>query len=261
MSTIQPATISPGRFAGKVAVITAAAGGIGGATALRIAREGATAVVAMDLSASVDRMAGLLQDAGSRAHCVRIDCTDERAVASAFDEILSRFGSVDVLVNGVGGGGGGRNTEFVGSVPETWRRIVDVTLISTMLCTRKVVEGMRQRRYGKIVNIASSIALVPTIKMVEYASAKAGVIGFTRSLAIELAPFAVNVNAVSPGPIKTAATDALPPDVLARSVAAVPMGRIGLPEEIANVVAFLASDEAAYVTGQNFAVNGGRALN
>ena len=249
------------RFAGKVVVVTAAGGGIGGATALQLAREGAKAVVAIDVSPAVDRMAAFIERAGASAVCMKLDCTDEQAVASAFDRALSQFGRVDVLVNGVGGGGGGRNTEFVESLPQTWRKIIDVTLLSTMLCTRQVVQGMRDRRYGKIVNVASSIALVPTPKMVEYASAKAGVIGFTRSLAVELAPFGVNVNAVSPGPIKTAATDLLPPDVLARSVNAVPMGRIGLPEEIAGAIAYLASDEAAYVTGQNLAVNGGRALN
>ena len=217
--------------------------------------------MAIDVSPAVDRMAAFIESAGASAVCIKIDCTDEQAVVSAFDRALSQLGRVDVLVNGVGGGGGGRNTEFVESASHTWRKIVDVTLLSTMLCTRQVVQGMRDRSYGKIVNVASSIALVPTPKMVEYASAKAGVIGFTRSLAVELAPFGVNVNAVSPGPIKTAATDSLPPDVLARSVNAVPMGRIGLPEEIASAIAYLASDEAAYVTGQNLAVNGGRALN
>ena len=176
----QPAAYA-GRFAGKVALVTAAGGGIGGASALRFAREGAKAVVVMDVSPTVERMAGLIEGAGSQAICIKIDCTEERAVVSAFSDVLSRLGSIDVLVNGVGGGGGGRNTEFFESTPDTWRRIVDVTLLSTMLCTRQVVEGMRQRRYGKIVNIASSIALVPTVKMVEYASAKAGVLGFTRS--------------------------------------------------------------------------------
>lgn len=261
MGTEHSPTVFAPRFAGKVVVVTAAGGGIGGATALRLAREGAQAVVAIDVLPAVDRIEAMIEIAGASAVCMKIDCTDEHAIAAAFDRILSRFGRVDVLVNGVGGGGGGRNTEFVESTSQTWRKIVDVTLLSTMLCTRQVVQGMRDRKYGKIVNVASSIALVPTPKMVEYASAKAGVIGFTRSLAVELAPFGVNVNAVSPGPIKTAATDSLPPDVLARSVNAVPMGRIGLPEEIASAIAYLASDEAAYVTGQNLAVNGGRALN
>src|SRR5258708_20432341 len=106
---------------------------------------------------------------------------------------------------------------------------------------------MRERKYGKILNIASSIALVPTPKMVAYASAKAGIIGFTRSLALELAPFGVTVNAVSPGPIKTAATDSLPPAVLAKSVDAGPMGHIRVPSEIANALPFLVSDEAASI--------------
>lgn len=261
MGTEQLPTVFAPRFSGKVVVVTAAGGGIGAATALRLAREGAKAVVAIDVLPAVDRTAAFIESAGASAVCIKIDCTDEHAVVAAFERTLSQFGRVDVLVNGVGGGGGGRNTEFAESTSQTWRKIVDVTLLSTMLCTRQVVHGMRDRNYGKIVNVASSIALVPTPKMVEYASAKAGVIGFTRSLAVELAPFGVNVNAVSPGPIKTAATDSLPPDVLARSVNAVPMGRIGLPEEIASAIAYLASDEAAYVTGQNLAVNGGRALN
>ena len=141
---------------------------------MQLAREGAKAVVAIDVSPAVDRMAAFIERAGASAVCMKLDCTDEQAVASAFDRALSQFGRVDVLVNGVGGGGGGRSTEFVELLPQTWRKIIDVTLLSTMLCTRQVVQGMRDRRYGKIVNVASSIALVPTPKMVEYASAKAG---------------------------------------------------------------------------------------
>jgi NAD(P)-dependent dehydrogenase (short-subunit alcohol dehydrogenase family) len=250
-----------GRLKDRIAVVTAAAGGIGGATALRLARDGAKAVVAIDTNPAVKRMQESIEASGSIGLGIELDCTDEKAVVAAFADIVARFGRIDILVNGVGGGGGGRNREFVDSESDMWRRVVDVTLLSTMICTRQVVNGMRERRYGKILNIASSIALVPTPKMVEYASAKAGVIGFTRSLALELAPFGVTVNAVSPGPIKTAATDSLPPDVLARSVNAVPMGHIGVPSDIANAVAFLVSDEASYVTGQNLAVNGGRAFN
>ena len=240
--------------------MTAAAGGIGGATALRLARDGAKAVVAIDTSPNVKQMEESIRATGCEGLGIQLDCTNED-VATAFVDILRRFGRIDVLVNGVGGGGGGKNREFVDSASEMWRRVVDVTLLSTMICSRQVVNGMRDRRYGKILNIASSIALVPTPKMVEYASAKAGVIGFTRSLALELAPFGVTVNAVSPGPIKTAATDNLPPAVLAKSVDAVPMGHIGIPSDIANAIAFLVSDEAGNITGQNLAINGGRAFN
>jgi NAD(P)-dependent dehydrogenase (short-subunit alcohol dehydrogenase family) len=231
--------------------VTAAAGGIGGATALRLARDGAKAVVTIDTSSNVKLMQDNINAAGSEGLGIQLDCTNEEDVATAFADIMRRFGRIDVLVNGVGGGGGGKNREFVDSASEMWRRVVDVTLLSTVICSRQVVTGMRDRRCGTILNIASSIALVPTPKMVEYASAKAGVIGFTRSLTLELAPFGVTVNAVSPGPIKTAATDNLPPAVLAKSVDAVPMGRIGIPSDIANAIAFLVSDAACYITGQN----------
>ncbi len=261
MSTAdQSLSACPGRLKDRIAVVTAAAGGIGGATALRLARDGAKAVVAIDTSPNVKQMEESIRATGCEGLGIQLDCTDED-VATAFVDILRRFGRIDVLVNGVGGGGGGKNREFVDSASEMWRRVVDVTLLSTMICSRQVVNGMRDRRYGKILNIASSIALVPTPMMVEYASAKAGVIGFTRSLALELAPFGVTVNAVSPGPIKTAATDNLPPAVLAKSVDAVPMGHIGIPSDIANAIAFLVSDEAGNITGQNLAINGGRAFN
>jgi NAD(P)-dependent dehydrogenase (short-subunit alcohol dehydrogenase family) len=249
----------PGRLKGKVAVVTAAAGGIGGATALRLARDGAEVVVAIDTSADVKQMQKDIDAIGSTGLGIELDCTTEKDVVSAFTDIIRRFGRVDILVNGVGGGGGLK--EFVDSDSDIWRRAVDLTLMSTLICSRQVVNEMRERRYGRILNIASSIALVPTPKMVEYAAAKAGIIGFTRSLALELAPFGVTVNAVSPGPIKTPGTDRVPASIMAKSVDAVPMGHIGAPSDVANAVAFLVSDEAPYITGQNLAVNGGRAFN
>jgi NAD(P)-dependent dehydrogenase (short-subunit alcohol dehydrogenase family) len=257
----QSLSTCPGRLKDRIAVVTAAAGGIGGATALRLARDGAKAVVAIDTSANFNQMQESIKAVGSEGLGIELDCTREKDVIAVFADVIRRFGRIDILVNGVGGGGGGLNKEFVDSDSDMWRRVVDVTLLSTMICSRQVVNGMRERSYGRILNIASSIALVPTPKMVEYASAKAGVIGFTRSLALQLAPFGVTVNAVSPGPIKTAATDRLPPAILAKSVDAVPMGHIGVPSNIANAVAFLVSDEASYITGQNLAVNGGRAFN
>lgn len=255
----QSLSSSPGRLKGKVAVVTAAAGGIGGATALRLARDGAEAVVAIDTSADVKQREEDINAIGSKGLGIELDCTKERDVVSAFADVMRRFGRIDILVNGVGGGGGFR--EFVDSDSDIWRRAIDLSLLSTLICSRQVVNDMRDRRYGRILNIASSIALVPTPKMVEYAAAKAGIIGFTRSLALELAPFGVTVNAVSPGPIKTPGTDRVPASIMAKSVDAVPMGHIGAPSDVANAVAFLVSDEARYITGQNLAVNGGRAFN
>lgn len=249
------------RLAGRVAVVTAGSGGIGGATALRLALDGASTVVCMDITPPEDTLVAAIQDAGTEFLHMQLNCTDERATIQAFSAVVARFDRVDILVNGVGGGVRGKVTEFWETQPETWRRVIDVTLTSSLLCAHQVVPGMRERRYGKIINIASSIALAPTPKMVAYASAKAGVIGFTRALAIELAPFGINVNAVSPGPIATKSLLGLPAEVIANSRDAVPMGFLGEPSDVANAVAFLARDESRYITGQNIAVNGGRAFN
>jgi NAD(P)-dependent dehydrogenase (short-subunit alcohol dehydrogenase family) len=249
------------RLTGRVAVVTAGSGGIGGATALRLALDGAAAVVCMDITPPDDSLLAAIREAGAELLYVQLDCTDEAATIRAFADVAERFTRVDILVNGVGGGVKGKVTEFWEAQPETWRRVIDVTLTSSLLCAHQVVPGMRERRYGKIINIASSIALLPTPKMVAYASAKAGILGFTRALALELAPFGINVNAVSPGPIATKSLLGLPADVIANSREAVPMGFLGEPSDIANAVAFLARDESRYITGQNLAVNGGRSFN
>lgn len=249
------------RLSGKVAVVTAGSGGIGGATARRLAFDGAAAVVCMDVASPADGLERAIRGAGADFLHMQLDCTDEAATVAAFGEVSARFSHVDILVNGVGGGVRGKVNEFWQTAPDTWRRVIDLTLASSLLCAQQVVAGMRERRYGKIVNIASSIALVPTPKMVAYASAKAGIIGFTRALALELAPFGVNVNAVSPGPIATQSLLGLPAEVIANSRDAVPMGYLGEPSDVANAIAFLVRDESRYITGQNLAVNGGRAFN
>jgi len=250
---------SIGRLKGKVAVVTAAAGGIGGATAHRLARDGAV-VIAVDQAPSVMEVQASILAFGGDAIGLEVDCTDEAAVIRAFGDVTSSYGRIDILVNAVGGGIA-HPSEFWCSEPAGWRRVIDVTLVSAMLCTRQVAPGMRERRYGKILNIASSVAVQPASGLADYGAAKAGVLGLTRSVAFELAPFGINVNAVSPGPIQTSGMDALPPEVKARSVSLVPMGYIGQPDDVANAVAFLVSDESRYITGQNLAVNGGRAYN
>jgi len=258
-STDQLQATAAGRLAGRIAVVTAAAGGIGGATARRLARDGAV-VVAIDQAPAVKEIQASVHASGGQAIGLEADCTDEAAVVRAFGDIASRHGRIDILVNAVGGGVV-RPSEFWCSESTVWRRVIDVTLVSAMLCARQVVPGMRERRYGKILNISSSVAVQPAPALADYSAAKAGILGFTRSIAFELAPFGINVNAVSPGPIQTKGMDALPPEVKARSVSLVPMGYIGQPDDVANAVSFLVSDESRYITGQNLAVNGGRAYN
>lgn len=248
------------RFAGKVAVVTAAASGIGRATALRLAEEGAT-VVAIDISRGVEGVAAELTTGGQPHGFRTLDCTDKAAVARTFATIYDEYGNIDILVNGVGLPAGDRQTEFWCSEPETWDFVLDVSLKSTMLCSRQVVPAMRERRVGRIVNIASVTWMVPTPTFADYAAAKAGVVGFTRVLAIELAPFGVTVNAVSPGPIVTAQFKAHTEETKKRVLATIPLGRYGQPEDIAAGIAYLASDEAGFVTGHNLIVAGGRAIN
>lgn len=246
------------RLEGKIAVVTAAAGAIGSAIAARLVQDGAAAVLLLDRDPRVAEVASAIGAFESVCLGFQVDCSDDSQVRDTFEAIASRFGRVDVLVNGVGGGTGNKAVDFCSSTPDAWRRIIESTLVSAMLCARQVAPGMRDRKYGKIVNIASSVALAPAPNLVDYASAKSGILGFTRALALELAPFHVNVNTVSPGPINTPSFRAMPDEMIERSRRAIPMGFIGEAADVANAVAFLACDESRYITGQNLAVNGGR---
>jgi NAD(P)-dependent dehydrogenase (short-subunit alcohol dehydrogenase family) len=247
------------RLRGRVVVVTGACGSIGCATTLRLAMEGPEAIVALDAQSDFGGLADEVLTAGPDVLCLSVDCTRQDAIAAGFRQVHDRFGRVDVLVNTVGGSVRAKVGEFWCSEPATWRQVIDLSLMSAMWCAREVVPGMRERRRGSIVSIASSAATQPIPTLVDYGAAKAGVLGFTRGLALELAPFGVNVNAVSPGPIDTLGLQQLP-EVRQRSLQGVPMGRLGKPEEIAAAVAFLAGDDGAFVTGQNLQVNGGKAF-
>jgi NAD(P)-dependent dehydrogenase (short-subunit alcohol dehydrogenase family) len=245
------------RYEGKVAVVTAAASGIGRATVGRLSAEGAF-VVAVDIDPAVGDLIGSEIESGEG---VSLDCCDRKAVVEAFAGILARHGRVDVLVNVVGRTAGERRSEFWESDPEVWDFVIDASLKATMICTRQVAPSMRERRYGRIVNIASLAMLAPNPTFADYTAAKAGVIGLTRALAVELAPFNVTVNAVSPGQVDTPATRAgHSPELKQRMSALIPLGRYGQPEEIASGIAFLGSDDASFITGHNLVISGGRAF-
>lgn len=245
------------RYEGKVAVVTAAASGIGRATVNRLSAEGAH-VVAVDIDSTVGELIGTEIANGEG---IVLDCCDRDAVAAAFSGILARHGRVDVLVNVVGRTAGERRSEFWESDPEVWDMVIDASLKATMICSRQVVPSMRERRSGRIVNIASLAWLAPNPTFVDYTAAKAGVIGLTRALSVELAPYNVTVNAVSPGQVDTPATRAgHSPELRERMSALIPLGRYGQPDEIAAGIAFLASDDASFVTGQNLVISGGRAF-
>lgn len=246
------------RLEGKLAVVTGAANGIGRASALRFADEGANLAI-LDLEAGgLEAVAEEARAKGSRAMAIAGDCTKEEFIVDAFKAIYGEFGFVDVLMNNVGQSARERASEFYKSSSEVWRFVVDVTLFSGMLASRQVVPSMREAGRGKIVNVASNAGMAGEIGISEYAAAKMGVIGFTRSLARELAPFKVNVNAVCPGVTKTRVIDRISEEFLDKIRAAIPLGYFAEPEDIAAVAAFLASDDARYMTGQSVVVDGGR---
>lgn len=240
----------------RLAVVTGGANGIGRACALHLARCGADVVV-------IDMNAEALEDVrteigalGRNAWSYTIDCTDREVLKETFSAIEHDIRPVEILVNNVGHSARERASEFWCSEPEVWDFIIDLNLKTMMMCTRLVLPGMRERGYGKIISIASEAAYMGSEGVADYAAAKAGVIGLTRSVAREVAPFHINVNAVCPGPIRTAAADRLP--VWNKYLNETPMAFAGAPQDIANVVAFFASDQARYITGQSLIVNGGR---
>lgn len=248
----------PGRFAGKHVIVTGAANGIGAATARRFLDEGARVSV-IDLAA--DDLARSFDGADPQALFTQAgDCTDAATLAAFHAAACARFGPVDVLFNNVGQSGRERSAPFVESREEVWRFVIEVSLFSAMRMSRLVAAGMRERG-GRIVNMSSDAAFVGDAGLADYAAAKMGLVGFTRALARELAPFAVTVNAVAPGAVRTKAHERLSPDVLARIVEGTPAGFIAAPEDVAAAVAFLASEEARFVTGQTLLIDGGRWMN
>lgn len=241
------------RFAGKTVAITGAAHGIGAATALRFLREGARVAV-IDREDFGDVFADYAAD---RLLAMIGDCTDSAALSEFHARTTERFGPIDVLFNNVGQSGRGRSAEFHESQEDVWRFVLEVSLLATMRMSRLVAPTMRDRG-GRIINMSSDAALVGDAGLADYAAAKMGVIGFTRALARELAPHGVTVNAVAPGAVRTRAHDLLTPAVIERIASTTPAGFIAEPEDVAGVVAFLASDDARYVTGQTLLIDGGR---
>jgi acetoacetyl-CoA reductase/3-oxoacyl-[acyl-carrier protein] reductase len=248
-----------GMFDGQKVVVTGAAGGIGGAIARRFAQLGGE-VIAVDLQiADLEALKATMTE-GAAPELVTLDCTDRDAVAAEFARIQRDHARVDVLVNNIGRSGRERAREFADSDPDLWDIVIDTSLRTTMNCTRQVLDGMRQRRFGKIVNISSDAAIYGGEKLAEYAAAKAGLIGFTRSVAREMAPFGVNVNVVCPGITRTRAVVEVPEDVIKAGLKTTPLGMMCEPEDIACAVTFLASADARCIVGQSLLVNGGRVM-
>ena len=242
---------------GKIAVVTGGANGIGHASALRLARDGADVALLDRDEAGLKQAAEDIRALGRRAEYYAIDCTNEDAVRNAFADINQKFGRVDILFNNVGQGARENTHEFLDANLSSIDFLFNVNLKTCVLASQQVVAQMRERRSGKIINVTSEAAVNGVLRNWDYAAIKAGVIGFTRALAREMAPYQVNVNVIGPGATRTRALDKVPKDLMDKVIAGIPMQRIADPEEIASVVAFFASDASNYVTGQTLMVNGG----
>lgn len=244
------------RLTGRVAVVTGAGSGIGRAVALRFGAEGA-AVLSLDVASdAAERTASELRAAGARAVAVRASVADADEVDRAIGRAEAELGPVDILANVAGIYG--RHAPVREQDLENWQRVLDVNLTGGFLCAKRVLPAMVERRWGRIVNVASGAAFAGRPTIAPYAASKAAIIAFTKALALEVARDGVTVNAIMPG-----VTDTPMPrqygseERLIAQGTANPMGRIGRPEDIAAAMAFLASDDASYMTGQTIAVNGG----
>ncbi|MCB2110641.1 3-oxoacyl-ACP reductase FabG [Albidovulum sp.] len=239
---------------GKAALVTGASGGIGGAVARTLHGAGATVGLSGTRAAPLEALAAEL---GARAHVLPCDLSDAGSVEALPKAAAAAMGSVDILVNNAGIT---RDNLFMRMSDEEWQAVIDVNLTAGFRLCRGVLRGMMKARWGRIVNVTSIVGTTGNPGQGNYAAAKAGIAGMSRALAQEVASRGITVNCIAPGFIATAMTDKLSDEQKARIDAQIPAGRMGQPEEIAAAALYLASAEAAYVTGATLHVNGGMAM-
>lgn len=245
-------------FTGKTAVVTGGSRGIGRAVCLELARGGANVVLCYaGNEAAAQETVQRCEELGASALAVRCDVADAGQVKALVDAAVSRFGAVHILVNNAGIT---RDNLLMLMKEEEFDDVINTNLKGAFLCMKAVARGMMKQKYGRIVNLSSVVGLRGNAGQMNYAASKAGVIGLTKSMAKELATRGITVNAVAPGFIETDMTAAMPEAAKAATLAAIPMARLGTAEDVAKTVAFLASEEAGYITGQVLAVDGGMAM-
>ncbi len=243
---------------GKVALVTGASRGIGKAVALMLAENGADiAVNFAGSTAAAEAVAAEIEKMGRKAILVQGDVSKTDVCAEIVDKVVKELGHIDILVNNAGIT---RDTLLMRMKEEDWDAVLNTNLKGVFNCTKAAVKYMAKQRSGSLVNISSVVALMGNAGQANYAAAKAGILGFTRSVAKEMAARGIRVNAVTPGFIKTDMTSVLSEKVVAAMEASIPLARLGEPEDIAKAVLFLVSDNAAYITGQTLHVDGGMVM-
>ena len=246
------------KLEGKVALVTGASRGIGRAIALALASEGASIVINYAGSAAgAEAVKTEVEALGQKAVCIQADISSMSAATEMVEAAVKEFGRVDILVNNAGIT---RDGLLMRMKEEDWDAVLSTNLKGVFNCSKACIKYMMKQRAGRIISISSVVGVMGNAGQANYAAAKAGVIGFTKSVAKEVASRGITANAIAPGFIQTDMTKALPEKVVEAMQAGIPLGRLGDPEDIAKAVVFLASDDASYITGQTLHVDGGMVM-
>ena len=243
---------------GKIAVITGGSRGIGKAIAMKLARLGANIVVNYTSSANqAEEVVESIKNMGREAIAIKANVANFEEVQNFIAQAEEKFGKIDILINNAGVT---KDKLLIKMNEDDWDKVIEVNLKGTYNCTKAVSRKMMKQRSGKIVNVASVVGINGNAGQSNYAASKAGIIGFTKSIAKELGVRGINVNAVAPGFIQTNMTDVLSDEVKDQIMSQIPMKKLGTPEDVANTIAFLCSDEAKYITGQVINIDGGMVM-